>query len=62
MGVKVTLISSRDRVLPHEDANAAAVLEGVFAEKFEPLGDGQAPWSFWSERADRGSREEAKVA
>jgi dihydrolipoamide dehydrogenase len=33
MGVKVTLISSRDRVLPHEDANAAAVLEGVFAER-----------------------------
>jgi hypothetical protein len=37
-------------------------LDGVFAEEFEPLGDGQAPWSFWSERADRGSREEAKVA
>jgi NAD(P)H dehydrogenase (quinone) len=33
MGVKVTLISSRDRVLPHEDADAAAVLEDVFAER-----------------------------
>lgn len=33
MGVKVTLISSRDRVLPHEDADAAAVLEEVFAER-----------------------------
>jgi pyruvate dehydrogenase E1 component alpha subunit len=22
-------------------------LEGVFAERFEPLGDGSAPWSFW---------------
>jgi len=33
MGVKVTMISSRDRVLPHEDADAAAVLEDVFAER-----------------------------
>lgn len=32
MGVKVTLVSSRDRVLPHEDADAAAVLEDVFVE------------------------------
>ncbi|WNV90673.1 NAD(P)H-quinone dehydrogenase [Umezawaea sp. Da 62-37] len=33
LGVKVTMISSRDRVLPHEDADAAAVLEDVFAER-----------------------------
>jgi dihydrolipoamide dehydrogenase len=33
MGVKVTLVSSRDRVLPHEDADAAAVLEEVFVER-----------------------------
>ena len=33
MGVEVTLVSSRDRVLPHEDADAAAVLEDVFAER-----------------------------
>ncbi|GDY29160.1 NAD(P)H-quinone dehydrogenase [Gandjariella thermophila] len=33
MGVKVTLVSSRDRVMPHEDADAAAVLEDVFAER-----------------------------
>jgi dihydrolipoamide dehydrogenase len=33
MGVKVTMVSSRDRVLPHEDADAAAVLEDVFAER-----------------------------
>ncbi len=30
MGVKVTLVSSRDRVLPSEDADAAAVIEEVF--------------------------------
>jgi dihydrolipoamide dehydrogenase len=33
LGVPVTLISSRDRVLPGEDADAAAVLEDVFAER-----------------------------
>lgn len=33
LGVKVTLVSSRDRVLPAEDADAAAVLEDVFAER-----------------------------
>ncbi len=33
MGVRVTLVSSRDRVLPGEDADAAAVLEGVFADR-----------------------------
>jgi pyruvate/2-oxoglutarate dehydrogenase complex dihydrolipoamide dehydrogenase (E3) component len=33
MGVKVTVVSSRDRILPHEDADAAAVLEDVFSER-----------------------------
>lgn len=33
MGVKVTVVSSRDRVLPHEDADAAAVLEEVFTQR-----------------------------
>ncbi|PRX44345.1 dihydrolipoamide dehydrogenase [Prauserella shujinwangii] len=33
MGIKVTVVSSRDRVLPHEDADAAAVLEEVFSQR-----------------------------
>ncbi len=33
LGARVTLISSRDRVLPGEDADAAAVLQDVFAER-----------------------------
>jgi dihydrolipoamide dehydrogenase len=33
LGVPVTLVSSRDRVLPTEDADAASVLEAVFAER-----------------------------
>ncbi|HWM58429.1 MAG TPA: NAD(P)H-quinone dehydrogenase [Pseudonocardia sp.] len=33
MGARVTLVSSRDRVLPGEDADAAGVLQEVFAER-----------------------------
>ncbi|MHB1802637.1 MAG: NAD(P)H-quinone dehydrogenase [Actinomycetes bacterium] len=33
MGVEVTLVSSRDRVLPGEDPDAAAVIEDVFARR-----------------------------
>jgi dihydrolipoamide dehydrogenase len=33
LGSHVTLVSSRDRVLPHEDADAAAVLEDVFRRR-----------------------------
>ena len=33
MGVKVTMVSSRDRVLPHEDADAALVLEEALSER-----------------------------
>ncbi len=33
LGVPVTLVSSRDRVLPSEDADAAAVIERVFTER-----------------------------
>jgi dihydrolipoamide dehydrogenase len=33
MGARVTLVSSRDRVLPGEDADAAAVLQDVFADR-----------------------------
>jgi dihydrolipoamide dehydrogenase len=33
LGCQVTLVSSRDRVLPGEDADAATVLEGVFKRR-----------------------------
>lgn len=33
LGVTVTLVASRDRVLPHEDADAAQVLEESFARR-----------------------------
>ncbi|MGV0795076.1 NAD(P)H-quinone dehydrogenase [Mycolicibacterium sp. XJ1819] len=33
LGVKVTVVASRDQILPHEDSDAAAVLEDVFASR-----------------------------
>jgi len=33
---------------PMPDPDTA--LDGVFADEWEPLGDGNAPWSYWSER------------
>lgn len=33
LGVKVTVVASRGQILPHEDSDAAAVLEDVFAER-----------------------------
>lgn len=33
MGVQVTLVSSRDRVMPHEDSDAANLIEQVFARR-----------------------------
>ncbi len=33
MGVPVTLVSSRDRVMPHEDADAATAIEAVFRSR-----------------------------
>ncbi|MFO7193544.1 MULTISPECIES: NAD(P)H-quinone dehydrogenase [Thermocrispum] len=33
LGVRVTVVSSRDRILPHEDADAAVVLEEVFNQR-----------------------------
>jgi TPP-dependent pyruvate/acetoin dehydrogenase alpha subunit len=37
-------------------------LEGVFAERFEPLGDGQAPWSFWQQQAEQANGKKVGVA
>lgn len=33
LGVAVTVVASRDQILPHEDSDAAAVLEDVLAER-----------------------------
>lgn len=57
LGVPVTVVASRDRVLPYEDADAALVLEEAFAERgvrlVKTLGHNRSPapamvcWSPW---------------
>lgn len=53
LGVQVTVAASRDRVLPYEDADAAAVLEESFAERGVRL--------FKNARAESVTRTEAGV-
>ncbi len=48
LGVDVTLVSSRDRVLPGEDADAAQVLEEVFARRGMTVLSPLAHGSRWS--------------
>jgi TPP-dependent pyruvate/acetoin dehydrogenase alpha subunit len=51
-----------ERALASPMPEPELALEGVFAERFEPLGDGQAPWSYWAERAESAEPEKAEVA
>jgi TPP-dependent pyruvate/acetoin dehydrogenase alpha subunit len=44
-----------ERALASPMPEPESALEGVFAETWEPLGDGQAPWSRWSGDDDSGS-------
>ena len=37
-----------EKALASPMPDPATVTEGVFAERWEPLGDGEAPWSHWS--------------
>ncbi len=39
-----------ERALASEMPDPASAREGVFAERIEPLGDGEAPWSRWRAR------------
>jgi TPP-dependent pyruvate/acetoin dehydrogenase alpha subunit len=50
-----------ERALASPMPEPELALEGVFAERFEPLGDGQAPWSHWTERAEAGERPDEKA-
>ena len=68
MGARVTLVSSRDRVLPGEDADAAAVLQDVFAERgVEILAQAagrvgaRATATAWSSRSPTAARSPART-
>jgi TPP-dependent pyruvate/acetoin dehydrogenase alpha subunit len=49
---EVAEAAERALALPMPDPELAG--EGVFAERFQPLGDGRAPWSGWSREGARG--------
>ena len=59
-GLDVDAIRAQAKQLVDEDTDWAlaqpmpdpsTAREGVFAEQWEPLGDGKAPWSFWAKEA-----------
>jgi hypothetical protein len=40
----------------------ASATDGVFAHRFEPLGDGEAPWSRWRSGSDQVAPAREEVA
>jgi pyruvate dehydrogenase E1 component alpha subunit len=49
--VRAYVADCAERALASPLPDPATATEGVFAERWEPLGDGQAPWSRWDESA-----------
>jgi TPP-dependent pyruvate/acetoin dehydrogenase alpha subunit len=47
-GAKQLVDDETDWALAQPMPDPATVLDGVFADRWEPLGDGLAPWSHWS--------------
>jgi TPP-dependent pyruvate/acetoin dehydrogenase alpha subunit len=43
-----------DQAVASPMPDPAMATDGVFAERWEPLGDGEAPWSRWSAAEDQG--------
>jgi TPP-dependent pyruvate/acetoin dehydrogenase alpha subunit len=48
--------AAAERALASPMPDPALATEGVFAESFEPLGDGHAPWSRWADGASEPRR------
>ena len=59
--VESTVEECARRALESPLPDAAQALEGVFADAWEPLGDGQAPWSFWSGEGERENGHQARL-
>jgi pyruvate dehydrogenase E1 component alpha subunit len=49
---KIEVAEAAEAALASPMPDPRLALEGVFAERFEPLGDGQAPWSRWAGAAE----------
>jgi hypothetical protein len=54
----VTLNAPPNAPMSSPMPDPAIAAEGVFAEAWQPLGDGAAPWSRWSGERNRSEREE----
>ena len=50
--VEREVAEAAERALASEMPDPAIARQGVFADRIEPLGDGRAPWSRWSEGAE----------
>jgi pyruvate dehydrogenase E1 component alpha subunit len=48
---KALVDEDTDWALAQPMPDPATATEGVFAEKWEPLGDGKAPWSYWAQES-----------
>jgi TPP-dependent pyruvate/acetoin dehydrogenase alpha subunit len=48
---KARVDEDTDWALAQPMPDPATATEGVFAEKWEPLGDGKAPWSHWTQES-----------
>jgi TPP-dependent pyruvate/acetoin dehydrogenase alpha subunit len=53
--VKAYVEESAQKALALPMPEPEEALEGVFAEDWQALGDGEAPWSFWSTAAADGN-------
>jgi TPP-dependent pyruvate/acetoin dehydrogenase alpha subunit len=54
--VKAEVEEGAQRALASAMPEPDEALEGVFADEWQALGDGEAPWSFWSEKSSNGRR------
>jgi TPP-dependent pyruvate/acetoin dehydrogenase alpha subunit len=53
--VRAEVAACAEKALASPPPDPAIATEGVFAERWEPLGDGAAPWSHWEPRRTRSS-------
>jgi len=53
--VKAYVAECAKKALDSPMPDPSIATEGVFAERWEALGDGRAPWSFWSQRGADGA-------
>ena len=58
-GCEREVAEAAERALASEMPDPAIALQGVYADRVEPLGDGHAPWSRWNENSASSERRAA---